>query len=81
MGDEEGTTAHGGNRRVGLADTELGLWAVGRPVGRREGRLVDNRQLEETGGCGRRMLGLLAGGGSADVGLATICRSCKGYRD
>ena len=24
-------------------------------------------RLEETGGCGRRMLGLLAGGGSADV--------------
>ena len=35
---------------------------------------VTNRELEETygrleeaGGCGRRMLGLLAGGGSADV--------------
>ena len=45
---------------MGLADTELGLWAVGRPVGRREGRLVGGQQLEETGGCGRRMLGLLA---------------------
>ena len=43
MGDEEGITALGGNRRMGLADTELGLWAVGRPVGRREGRLVDGR--------------------------------------
>ena len=49
---------------MGLADTELGLWAVGRP---REGRLVDNRQLEETGGCGRRTSGVMMGGGPADV--------------
>ena len=67
MGDEEGITAHGGNRRMGLADTELGLWAVGRPVGRREGRLVDGQQLEETGGCGRRTSGVMTGGGPADV--------------
>ena len=37
MGDGKGITAHGGNRRMGLADTELGLWAGRRPVGRREG--------------------------------------------
>ena len=67
MGDEEGTTAHGGNRRMGLADTELGLWAGRRPVGRREGWLVDGWQLEETGGCGQRTLGLMMGGGPADV--------------
>ena len=67
MGDEEGITAHGGNRRMGLADTELGLWADGGPVGKTEGRLVDGRQLEETGGCGRRTLGRMTGGGPADV--------------
>ena len=52
---------------MGLADTELGLWAVGRPVGRREGRLVNGWQLEETGGCGRRTSGVMMGGGPADV--------------
>ena len=51
---------------MGLADTELGLWAVGRPVGRREGRLVDGQQLEETGGCGWRTTGVMMGGGPVD---------------
>ena len=65
MGDEEGTTAHEGNRRMWPADTELGLLADGGPAD--VAGLVDGRQPEETGGCGRRMLGRMTGGGPADV--------------
>ena len=65
MGDEEGTTAHGGNRGMWPADTELGLWADGGPAD--VAGLVDGRQPEETGGCGRRTLGRMTGGGPADV--------------
>ena len=48
-----------------LADTELGLWADGGLAD--VAGLVDGRQPEETGGCGRRTLDVMMGGGPADV--------------
>ena len=55
LGDEEGTTAHRGNRRMWLVDTELGLWADRGPVD--AAGLVNGQQPEETSGCGQQTLG------------------------
>ena len=66
--EEEKEERCGGTRknwRMWPADIELGLLADGGLAD--VAGLVDGRQLEETGGCGRRTLEPMMGGGPAGV--------------